>query len=56
MKSTHMFLCAALLVAAIALVATGSGGFAFLPGILCMVMMGGMMFFMMGGNTGNRDK
>jgi len=47
MKSSHMLVCAVLLVAGVALFASGVGAFAFLPLVLCMVMMGGMMWFMM---------
>lgn len=57
MKSSHMLLCAALLVAGIALLSSGIGAFAFLPFILCGLMMGGMMWMMMrprGGDRGDR--
>lgn len=47
MKSSHILVCALLLVAGVVLVSSGAGAFAFLPLAACMVMMGGMMWFMM---------
>ena len=47
MKSSHMLLCALLLVVGVALLSSGVGAFAFLPLVACMLMMGGMMWFMM---------
>jgi hypothetical protein len=56
MKSTHMLLCALLLVGAVALIATGFSGFLLLPVLLCAVMMGTMMWMMMGGRRGGSDR
>ena len=47
MKSLHMPFCAVLLVVGVVLVGSGVGAVAFLPFVACMVMMGGMMWFMM---------
>lgn len=57
MKSGHMLFCAGILVAAVLLVATGtgSGGLVLLPVLLCTVMMGGMMWFMMRPGSGDHD-
>lgn len=47
-----MWMCGAMaVVAIIVLTATGSA-LAFVPFILCMGMMGAMMYFMMGGTNG----
>jgi len=46
MKPSHMMLCAVLVVAGVALLATGVGGGAFLL-LGCMAMMGAMMWMMM---------
>ena len=46
-KSTHMLLCAVLLVVGVVLLTSGVGAVAFLPFIACMLMMGAMMWFMM---------
>jgi hypothetical protein len=47
MKSTHILLCAVLLVVGVVLVTTGVGAIASLPFVACMLMMGAMMWFMM---------
>ena len=47
MKSSHMLLCALLLVVGVVLLASGVGAVAFLPFVACMLMMGAMMWFMM---------
>lgn len=57
MKSSPMLICASLLIGAVVLVATGVGSYAFLPLVLCTVMMGAMLWMMMrprGGNRGDR--
>jgi hypothetical protein len=56
MKMNHMILCGVLLVAGVALLASGAGTLAFVPVVACMVMMGGMMFFMTRGNSGDSDR
>ncbi len=53
MKSSHMLLCALLLVVGVVLLSTGVGAFAFLPLVACMVMMGAMMR-PRGGDRGDR--
>ena len=56
MKSSHMLICVSLLIVAVVLVATGVGFYVFLPLVLCMAMMGAMMWMMMrprGGNDGD---
>ena len=47
MKSSHMLLCAVLLVVGVVLFASGVGAAAFLPFAACMLMMGVMMWMMM---------
>ena len=47
MKSSHMMLCGLLLVVAVVLVASGVGSYVLLPLVLCVAMMGGMMYMMM---------
>lgn len=54
LKSSHMLICASLLVVAVVLVATGVGSYVFLPLVLCMTMMGGMMWMMMRSRGGDR--
>ena len=54
MKSSHMLFCALLLVAGVVLFTSGVGTFAFLPLVLCMLMMGGMMWMMM--RPGGHDR
>lgn len=56
MKTNHMIVCAVLLVAGVGLLASGAGSLAFLPLIACMVMMGAMMYFMLGGSSRKSDK
>jgi hypothetical protein len=45
-KSSHILTCAALIVAAIALVAAGVEGAFLLPFVGCALMMGAMMWMM----------
>ena len=55
-KSSHLLICASPLIVAVVLVATGVGSYVFLPLVLCMAMMGAMMWMMMrprGGNGGD---
>jgi len=47
MKSSHMLVCALLLVVGVSLFAGGLGAAAFLPFGACMLMMGVMMWMMM---------
>ena len=57
MKSNHILLCAALLVLGVVLLSSDVGAFAFLPLLLCGLMMGGMMWMMMrprGSSNGDR--
>ena len=50
---THIWMCVALVVVALVLVlATGSGAYFVLPALGCMLMMGAMMWMMMGGMGG----
>jgi crotonobetainyl-CoA:carnitine CoA-transferase CaiB-like acyl-CoA transferase len=50
---THIWMCVALVVVALVLVAsTGSGTFFVLPLLGCMLMMGAMMWMMMGAMGG----
>jgi hypothetical protein len=57
---THIWMCVALVVVALVLVAsTGSGTFFVLPLLGCMLMMGAMMWMMMGGRgagSGHSDR
>ena len=54
MQSSHMLLCAVLLVVGVVLVAGGVGAAAFLPLGACMLMMGVMMWMMM--RPGKNDR
>lgn len=57
MKSSHMLLCALLLVVGVALLFSGVGAVAFLPLVFCGLMMGAMMWMIMrpgGGRSGDR--
>lgn len=54
MKPSHMLICASLLIIAVVLVSTGVGSYVFLPLVLCMAMMGAMMWMMMRPRDGNR--
>lgn len=47
MKARHMLFCALLLVVGVVLLSSGVGAFAFLPLLLCGLMMGGMIWMMM---------
>lgn len=50
---THIWMCVALVVVALALVlSTGSAAYFVLPLLGCMLMMGAMMWMMMGGMGG----
>ena len=54
MKSSHMLLCASLLVVGVVPFAGGLGAFTFLPIAACMLMMGVMMWMMMGSGRNDR--
>ncbi len=54
MKTSHMLFCAVLLVGGVVLLASGLGGLAFLPLLLCGLMMGGMIWMMM--RPGRHDR
>jgi len=49
-----MLICASLLVVAVVLVAAGVSSYVFLPLVLCMAMMGAMMWMMMRPRGGDR--
>ena len=50
MKHSHMMIfCGVFVVVAIVLVAAGAGAFAILPALGCAVMMGMMVWMMVGG-------
>ena len=52
----HIWMCAALVVVALVLVlSTGSAGYGVLAVLGCMLMMGAMMWMMMGGRGGGSD-
>jgi H+/Cl- antiporter ClcA len=55
MKSWHMLLCVAFVVASVVLVAAGAGALVFLPILGCAAMMGAMVWMMVrsGGPGGN---
>ena len=48
----HMWMCAAMVVVALVAVAATGNGFFILPALGCMLMMGAMMWLMMGGMSG----
>lgn len=53
----HIWICVAIVVVALALVlSTGSSGFFVLPLLGCMLMMGVMMWMVMGGRGGRSDR
>lgn len=54
MKTSHMLLCAALLVVGVVLLFSGVGALAFLPLLVCGLMMGGMIWMMM--RPGRHDR
>ena len=54
MKTSHMLFCAVLLVGGLVLLSSGVGGLAFLPLLLCGLMMGGMIWVMM--RQGRHDR
>ena len=55
MKLSHMLLCAAIVVVALAFVFSGGSGAWLLFPVACMAMMGAMMWFMMR-PSGRTDK
>ena len=52
MKVSHLLICAALIVAAVVLVSTGVQSAVLLPLVGCALMMGAMMWMMMGRSGG----
>ena len=50
MKTKHMLLCALLLIVGVVLLSSGVGALAFLPLLVCGLMMGGMVWMMMRGH------
>ncbi len=57
MKSSHMLLCALLLVVGVVLLTSGVGAVAFVPLVVCMGTMGVMMWMTMGaGRHGRGDR
>ena len=54
MKTSHMLICAAIFVAVLALVATGSSAIWLLLPLACVAMMVGMMWMMM--RPGDKDQ
>lgn len=54
MKSSHMLFCAMLLVVGVVLLFSGVGALAFLPLLVCGLMMGGMVWMMM--RAGRHDR
>ena len=52
MKGSHLFICAGVVAAGVALVAAGLGAAALIPAIACMAMMAGMVWMMAGGRGG----
>jgi hypothetical protein len=55
MKSWHMLVCLALVLAGVVLVAAGASAVAFIPAVGCALMMGAMVWMMMrgGGHGGS---
>ncbi|HEU4689375.1 MAG TPA: hypothetical protein VFS23_13465 [Vicinamibacterales bacterium] len=54
MKKSHMLFCAVLLIASVVLLSSGVGSLAFLPLLMCALMMGGMIWMMM--RSGGHDR
>ena len=54
MRSSHMLLCASLLLVGVVLFAGGLGALSFVPLAACMLMMGVMMWMMMGSGRNDR--
>ena len=55
MKSWHMLVCLALVLAGVVLVAAGANAVAFIPAVGCALMMGAMVWMMLrgGGHGGS---
>ena len=51
---THMWMCAAMVVIALVVVAATGSGLYILPAVGCVLMMGAMMWMMMGAMGGHR--
>ena len=56
MRTSHMLICVALVVAGVALLSAGAGAATALPLLGCMLMMGAMLWMMgrRGGGDGDR--
>ena len=52
----HMWMCTAMVVVALVVVAAMGNGFLILPALGCMLMMGAMMWMMMGAWRGGHPK
>jgi len=46
-KTSHMLFCALLLIVGVVLLSSGVGAFAFVPLLVCGLIMGGMIWMMM---------
>ncbi|MCD6016106.1 MAG: hypothetical protein K0R88_2190 [Solirubrobacterales bacterium] len=53
MRAWHMLVCAGLVVAGVALAATGASAVALVPVAACALMMGAMVWMMMRGGGGH---
>jgi hypothetical protein len=56
MKSWHMLVCGALIVAGVVLVATGAGALVLLPALACAAMIGMMAWMMIRAGGGGRGE
>ncbi len=56
MSSKHWALCGVVVVVALAAVLAGAGAGVIVFALMCAVMMGAMVWMMMGGRGGSEDK